>query len=111
MTSSGSQQFRSEGSRPQATGRVFAMSGAKTSQSGNLVQDVCYKVGRCVKALFDYGVTHSLVSSLCVAELGLLVKQLSFELVVSTPTTGKVLTSTVCSECPVIVEGRKFKKI
>lgn len=107
--SGGSQQFRSEGNRPQAAGRVFAMTGAEASQSGNLVQGVCYIAGRCVKALFDSGATHSFVSSLCVAELGLPVKELSFELLVSTPTSGKVLTSIVCSECPVIVEGRRFK--
>ena len=41
--------------------------------------------------------------------MGLPVKELSFELLVSTPTSGKVLTSIVCSECPVIVEGRRFK--
>jgi len=40
---------------------------------------------------------------LCVDELGLLVKELSFELLVSTPASGKVLTSTVCFECPIIV--------
>ncbi|XP_068467087.1 uncharacterized protein [Phaseolus vulgaris] len=85
------------------------MSGAEASQSGNLVQGLCYIAGRCVKVLFDSGVTHSFVSSLCVDELGLLVKELSFELLVSTPASGKVLTSTVCLECPVIVEGRKFK--
>ena len=49
------------------------------------------------------------MSSLCVAELGLLVKELPFELLVSTPASGQVLTSTVCPECPVIVEGRRFK--
>jgi len=85
------------------------MSGAEASQSGNLVQGVCYIANRCVKALFDSGATHSFVSSLCVAELGLLVRELSFELLVSTPASGKFLTSTVCSECPVIVEGCMFK--
>ena len=65
------------------------MSRAEASQSGNLVQGVCYIVGRYVKVLFDSGATHSFVLSLCVAELGLLVKELSFELLVSTPTSGK----------------------
>jgi len=52
---------RGGGGRPQATGRVFSMSGAETSQSGNLVQGVCYIAGRCVKVLFDSGATHSFV--------------------------------------------------
>jgi len=103
------QPRRGGGGRPQAIGRVFAMSGAEASQSGNLVQGVCYIAGRYVKALFDSGATHSFVSSLCVTVLGLLVKELSFELLVSTPASGKVLTSTIYSECPVIVEGRRFK--
>ena len=62
-----------------------------------------------MKVLFDSGVIYSFVSSLCVDELGLLVKELSFELLVSTPASRKVLTSIVCLECPLIVEGRKFK--
>jgi len=58
---------------------------------------------------FDSGATHSFVSSMCVAELGLPIKELLFELLVSTPTSRKVLTSIVRSKCPVIVEGHRFK--
>lgn len=65
--------------------------------------------GRCMKMLYDSIETHSFVSNLCVDELGLLVKELSFELMLSTLASGKVLTTTVCTRCPVVVEGHRFK--
>jgi len=44
-----------------------------------------------------------------VRELGLPVCELPFDLVVSTPTSGLVRTSSVCARCPVEVEGRVYK--
>jgi len=44
-----------------------------------------------------------------VRELGLPVCELQFDLVVSTPTSGLVRTSSVCSRCSVEVEGRVYK--
>jgi len=52
---------------------------------------------------------HSFVSESCVQELGLLVCELQFDLVVSTLTYGLVRTSSVCVRCPVEVEGRVYK--
>jgi len=77
--------------------------------SDGLIQGTCFIVGRGLKVLFDSGATHSFVSSLCVDELGLPVRELHFELLVSTPASGIVSTSVVCAECPLVVEGRRFK--
>ncbi|XP_027922937.1 uncharacterized protein LOC114180844 [Vigna unguiculata] len=79
--SSGQTQHRGGGSRPQATGRVFAMTGSEAAGSGNLVIGCCVISGK----------------SCC------------FDLVVSTPASGLVSTSSVCARCPVEVEGRVYK--
>ena len=42
-------------------------------------------------------------------ELALPVYELQFDLVVSTPTSGLVRTSSVCARCLVEVEGRVYK--
>ena len=59
--------------------------------------------------LYDYGATHSFVLESCVQELGLSVSELQFDFVVSTPTSGLVRTSTMCTRCPVEVERRMYK--
>ena len=105
----GSQQLRNESIKPRAVGRVFVMTGAEAAGSDGLIQGTCFIAGRGLKVLFDSRATHSFVSSLCVDELGLPVRELHFELLVSTPASEIVSTSVVCAECPVIVEGRRFK--
>ena len=106
---SGLQQLKNEGNRPRVAGRVFVMSGAKVIESDNLIQGTCFIAGRCLKVLFDSRATHSFVSKLCVDDIGLLVRELHFELLISTPASETVLTSVVCAECPIVVEGRRFK--
>jgi len=59
--------------------------------------------------LFDSRATNSFVSESCVRDLGLLVCELPFDLVVSTPASGLVRTSSVCVRCPVEVEGHVYK--
>jgi len=44
-----------------------------------------------------------------VVELGLPVRELQFDLVVSRPTFGMVRTSTLCARCLIEVEGRKYR--
>ncbi|WVZ22654.1 hypothetical protein V8G54_001198 [Vigna mungo] len=95
--------------KPQASGRVFAMSGAEAEKSSNLILDVCSLFGKNVLVLFDSGATHSFISLLCVEKLGLSLSDLGCELVVSTPTSGQVSTSSVCVGCPIEVAGRKTK--
>jgi len=58
--------------------------------------------------LFDFGVTHSIISCLCVEKLKLSVSSLNKDLVVDTPTSGSVLTSNACLNCPVEIFGRTF---
>jgi len=91
---------------PQAAGRVYAMTGAEAARSGNLIIGSCVIAGRSLHVLFDSGATHSFVSESRVVELGLPVKELQYDLVVSTPASGLVKTSTVCARCKIEVEGQ-----
>ncbi|XP_017438223.1 uncharacterized protein LOC108344271 [Vigna angularis] len=59
--------------------------------------------------LFDSGAKHSFVSEGCVEDLGLVVRELQYDLTVSSPTSGLVKTPTLCVRCSVVVEGRQFK--
>ncbi|XP_052724130.1 uncharacterized protein LOC128193964 [Vigna angularis] len=97
------------GARPQATGRVYVLTGAEAANAGNLIVSSCLLFGNSCVAFFDSGATHSFVSEACVERLGLTVGELSCDLVVSTPATGLIRTSKVCSRCPIVVEGRRFK--
>jgi len=106
---SGQTQQRRGGSKPQATGMIFAMTGSEAASAGNLVVGCCVISGKACCVLFDSGATHSFVSESCVRELGLPVCELPFDLVVSTSTSGLVRTSSVCARCPVEVEGRVYK--
>jgi len=102
-------QRRDKGNRPQATGRVYAMTGAEATGSGNLVMGCCLIVGVSCCVLYDSGATHSFVSDSYVKRLGLPVCELQCELAVSTPASGLVTTSSLCARCPVEVEGRRYK--
>ena len=93
--------------KPRATSRVFAISGAKASQSDSLVRGICSILGTQLSVLFDSGATHSFISFDCAKKLKLPVRELEFELVVSTPTEGIIVTSSMCAECPVIIDGRR----
>ncbi|XP_022640534.1 uncharacterized protein LOC106770516 [Vigna radiata var. radiata] len=97
------------GARPQAAGRVYALTGAEAANVGNLIVSTCLLFGASCVALFDSGATHSFVSKVCVKRLGLAVRELQYDLVVSTPAAGLVRTSTVCARCPIEVEGRRFR--
>ncbi|XP_017431813.1 uncharacterized protein LOC108339181 [Vigna angularis] len=97
------------GIRPRAAGRVYALTGAEAASVGNLIVNSCLLFGASCVALFDSRVTHSFVSKACVERLGLVVRELQCDLVVSTSTAGLVRTSNVCSRCPIEVEGRRFR--
>jgi len=102
-------QRRDRGNRPQATGRVYAMTGAEAAGSGNLVMGRCMIAGESLCVLFDFGATHSFVSIACVERLGLSVRELQCKLPVSTPALGLVRTSFLCARLLVEVEERKYK--
>ena len=59
--------------------------------------------------LYDFGATHSFLSESCLQELGLLMLELQFDLVVSTLSSRLVRTSSLFGRCHVEVEGRIFK--
>jgi len=69
-------QQRDRGNRPQATGRVYTMTGAEAAGSGNLVMGYCVIVGMRCCVLYDSGAIHSFVSDACVKRLGLPVCEL-----------------------------------
>jgi len=85
------------------------MSRAEAAGSGNLVIGDCMISGKSCCVLYDFGATHSFVSDACVKKLGLSVCELQYELVVSTPASGLVRTSSLCARCLVKVEGRRYK--
>jgi len=93
---------------PKATGRVFTLNSTEASKSKDLILGKCFISGIPLLVLFDSGVTHSFISYLCVKKLKLCVSSLNKDLVVETLTSGYVLTSNVCLNCPVEISGRKF---
>jgi len=86
--------------RPQAAGRVYAMIETKATGLYNLVVGCCLIAGEPLCVLYDSEATHYFVLKSFVQELGLSVWELQFDLVVSTPTSGLVRTSSVCARCP-----------
>ncbi|XP_047180616.1 uncharacterized protein LOC124847220 [Vigna umbellata] len=97
------------GGRAQTTGRVYAITGTKATSSGNLIIGTCLLYGKSYCVWYDSGTTHSFISKACFEKLGLTESEMQFDLVVSTPTTDEVRTSTVCVRCPIKVEGHRFK--
>ena len=83
--------------------------GAEAARSGNRIIASCVIVGRSLHVLYDSGATHSLVSESKVVELGLPMRELQYDLVVSTPASGLVRTSIVCARCLIEVEGSKYR--
>ncbi|XP_047164009.1 uncharacterized protein LOC124833544, partial [Vigna umbellata] len=109
MSFGGTPQKSTNGEKPQAASRVFAMSGAEAEKLGNLKLDTCSLFGRNVHVLFDSGATHSFISLLCVENLGLSMFDLGCELIVSTPTSGQVSTSSICVGCRIEVTAHKSR--
>ena len=79
------------------------------SQSDNLVRGICSILGTQLSVLFDFGATHSFISFDCAKKLKLPVRELEIELVVSTPKEGIIVTSSMCAECLVIIDGWRYK--
>jgi len=105
LSNTGVQQNNNQ--KPRASGRVFAISGVEAHNLIALLEVFFLSLEHI--ALFDYGETHSFISFDCVEKLKLLVRELEIELVVSTPTKGMVVTSSMSVECPIIIDGQKYK--
>ncbi|XP_073222358.1 uncharacterized protein [Cicer arietinum] len=99
----------SQASRPKSNGRVFALSGAGASEKDNLIQGTCLISDTPLFVLFDCGATHSFVSFDCIRRLGLPVSRLRYDLIVNTPTSDFVKTSSVCLDISIHVCGRDFQ--
>jgi len=69
-------QQRHRDNRPQAIGRVYAMTGTKVASSGNLVISHCMIARKACCVLYDSGATHLFVSDACVKKLSLPVCEL-----------------------------------
>jgi len=95
--------------RPRAPSRVFALTTTEAAQSGNLVQTTCLLFNQEVVVLYDSGATHSFVSNECVKRLGLVMRELACELIVVTPASREVSTTSVFVGCPIEVADRRFK--
>jgi len=94
--------------RLKAMGRLFTLNGVEASKSKDLIQGKCFTSGNPLLVLFDSDVIHSFTSSSCVEKLKFFVSSFNGDLVVKTPTSGYVLTSDVCLNCPVEIFGRKL---
>jgi len=95
--------------RARAANRVFAMTSTEATQSGNLILKPCLLLGQSILVLFNSGATHSFISNIGVGRLSLEKRDLGCELLVSTPSSGQVATSSVCVGCSMVVAGRRFK--
>ncbi|XP_027936156.1 uncharacterized protein LOC114191172 [Vigna unguiculata] len=95
--------------RARAAGRVFALTSTKATKLGNLILEPCLMLGQSVLVLFDSGATHSFIANACVGRLKLVKRDLGCELLISTPFSGQVATSSVCVGCSMEVAGHRFK--
>jgi len=59
--------------------------------------------------LFDSRASHSFISNECVGRLGLVVGDMGYKLIVSTPTSRQVSTNSACVGCFIEVGGPRFK--
>jgi len=85
------------------------MMGTKANRASNLIIGSYVIDGRSLCVLYDSGATHSFVSKSIVLELGLPMRELQYDLVVSTPAFGLIRTSTLCARCRIEVEGRQYR--
>jgi len=104
--SSGS--LNNQNGRLRTTGRVFALSGADVALSDDLIQGICFISQVPLVVLYDSGATQLFISRVYVEKLALPVSSLKFDLIVDTPTSGSILTSDVCLQCPVLISDIQF---
>jgi len=69
---------------------------------------MCFISQAPLVVLYDSGATHLFISRVCVEKMALPVSPLKFDLIVDTPTSGSVLTSDVCLQCPILISEDNF---
>jgi len=85
------------------------MTSIEATQLVNLIMQSCLLGRHNVLVLFDSRATHSFISDACATKLSLKRRDLDCELLVSTPSSGQVATSSVYVGCVIEVAGRRFK--
>jgi hypothetical protein len=98
----------STGSQPPTQGRVYTLSGKKASESDNFIQCECLINNDSVILLFDSGTTYSFISYDCIDRFNLPILKHPFKLTVSTLAEGHVSTSSLCTPCFLVYQGRTF---
>ena len=78
------------------------------TQDLNLIQGKCFLNNQTLIAPFDAKATHSFISLNCTNQLGLSMSSLPYDLIVSTPTRGRMLTSCVCQDYPIQINYHHF---
>lgn len=69
---------------------------------------MCLIGDKLVSVLYDSGVTHSFISASCSEILGFEIVDLNYKLTITTPSRERMVTCSVCVDCPVILENRRF---
>lgn len=90
------------------TGRVFAIRGAEISKSDGLIQGMCLIGDKLVSILYDSGATYLFISTSCAEILGFEIVDLNNKLTITTPSGERMVACSVCADCPVILENRRF---
>src|SRR3954464_4351697 len=89
-------------------GKVFALSGSETTPEDRLIKGTCFIHDTPLVAIIDTEATHSFISLDCAKRLGLELSVIHGSMVIDTPASGSVTTSSACLNCPVDIFGRKF---
>ncbi|XP_050907567.1 uncharacterized protein LOC127120991 [Lathyrus oleraceus] len=69
---------------------------------------MCLIGDKLVLVLYDSGATHSFISTSCAEILGFEIVDLNYKLTITTPSGERMVTCSVCVDCPVILENRRF---
>ena len=85
------------------------MTSTEATRSGNLILEPYVLLGQLVLVFFDSRAIHSFIANACMGRLNLVKCDLGCELLVSTPSSRQVATSSVCVGCSMEVAGRRFK--
>ena len=84
------------------------MDAQEVDKSEDLIRDTCEVNGTILTVLYDSGASHSFISCDCMSTLQLPFSELSYELLVSTPTNELVRTNHICMNVSLQIGGRTF---
>ena len=101
---------RGRGQGPQAEisgtqGHVYAITPQTEIADQSVIQGTFLLFHLWVRVLFNFGVSHSFISALCVKELGLEVETLEKSLHMSSPLGTRVRVDKICRDCELQISG------